>query len=183
MRIAWCALLVGLGLALAAPPAAAQSVTAAVIIDMPPPGTGTSRPLSFGTRVAGQTVDTGPGSEANAASAKFQWTGIAKNVSFTVQFSAVPLQQGATTITPDYAPGGSHYGTFCIRRGTTACGDANTRTGTFNASSAWSENTNNTGPGNNDRVVEIWIGARIVIPASAPSGSYTGSLTATLTIN
>lgn len=169
--------------------ASAQIMNTAVSITAAPVGSNVLQNLSFGTRTPGQTVDTGPGS--NGQGAIWEFTGLAKNVSITLDFSAT-LLENASTDQLSVSYGNAGYGTWCTRKATAACGDANTNVADFNPGNisdtgpgqigSVTANTNNTGTGNNDRVLTVWVGARLPIPASTPSGAYSGTLTVTVTI-
>lgn len=180
-------------LALVGIPAAlqAQAVNVGVTVTLPPVGGGGTRALSFGTsRLPGDNIDTGAGSEANAQSAKWAFTGLAKSRTINVSLSSTALTAGPYQMLASYNT--AAYGSWCTRKDTDTCAGASATTGTFNPGNVsatgpgtigtFSATTSANGAGNNDRVLEIWVGSKLSIPANQPSGTYTGSITATITV-
>lgn len=170
--------------------AGAQSVAGAVnssaTIDMEVTGGGV-RNLDFGTVAPGGSVDGGAGSEANASSAKWEFTGLKKNRTIALSFTLpANLTNGAATIPVTWSNAG--YGSWCTRIDTdpiSNCGAAGTNTGTFDPAGAnITASTSLTGNANNNRVLTVWVGAKLgnpTIPANAPPGLYSGTATLVIT--
>jgi hypothetical protein len=133
--------------------------TASVTMTLAAGGTvASSTALNFGTQVQGATNVTVAASSANAAA--FTLTGGSASHAYTVTWSTVPLTQGATTIpfTPSVIGGSTNAqgSASSITSGSTVSSDA--------TGSAW-----------------LWVGGTIAsIPSSAPTGSYSGTVTLSL---
>jgi hypothetical protein len=161
---------------LAAP---AQGQTAAVNTSlevlMPPATGGGVRNLAFGSINPGGTSDTGPGSEANVNTAKWSFSGLAKNQAITLTITLPgSLTRGPSTLPITWPP---NYGSWCSYIEGDACAGSTAFTpsaGTFNVTA-----TTAGGAGNNNRVLDVWIGGRLSVPAGAVAGLYTATMTLT----
>lgn len=175
-------------LALAAAPLRGQSetqlLTATATILEPPMTGGGLRSIDFGSVAIGGSADTGPGAEGSTNTAKWEFGSLRKSASVQLTFTLPNLTRGTHSLPVTWANPG--YGTWCTRRAPateTACGGAGTLTGSFNPGTPGTISTTPAGAGNNDRILTIWVGARIVnVPANLPPGTYTGTATLVITI-
>jgi hypothetical protein len=167
-----------LALPLLGSPLHAQSpVGTSLMVNLPPVSGGGARNLAFGSLAPGSTADTGPGSEANASTAKWQFTGLQKNAGYEMTFTLpATLTKGASVLTITWP---ANYGRWCSYRAADTCAG-----GTAFTPSAGSFVVNATtaaGPGNNDRVLDVWIGGQLAVPGDARAGLYAGTLSMTIT--
>lgn len=166
----------------------AQSINASmnpnVTIALAPVTGGGVRNIDFGTISVGGTADTGPGNEANTSTAKWEFGNLKKNETVTLTFSLPTLTKGSSTLPVQWSNAG--YGSWCTRRdpdGVGTCGGVNTEVGTFNPGSGGASAHTPTGPGNNDRILTVWIGAKVTaLPPNMAPGLYSGTISLTMTI-
>jgi hypothetical protein len=157
--------------------AQAQSVNAAVnpaaTIVVQASGGGV-RSLGFGTIAPSGSADTGAGTETNASSAKWEFTGLPKNISVALNFTLpTDLVNGTSNLPVNWNNAG--YGSWCARRSTTAvtgCGGAGTGVATFNPSVATSASTTGAGSAASFRRSPPRL-FRARIRRRSPSRSYT----------
>lgn len=151
------------------------SLSSSLTVNLPPVSGGGVRNLSFGSINPGGTADTGPGLESNAGTAKWSFSGLQRNATYNVVFSLpFSLTRGSSTLTITYPAG---YGAWCSYIAGNACAGVTTFTPDNTTTFAM---TTPAGPGNNNRVLDIWVGGQISVPATAQAGLY--SATASLTI-
>ena len=147
------------------------------------------RNLDFGTLPAGGSADTGPGQEALPANgtttAKWEFGGLKKNRTVTLTFS-LPSAVTRGAVSLPIAWNNPGYGRWCTRVNTTpvtGCGGPGTTQATFNPAGAPVSLVVQPGTSNNNRFVTVWAGAKLgnpTIPANAPPGLYTATVTLTI---
>ncbi len=152
------------------------AVNSSLTVNLPPMSGGGVRSLAFGSIAPGGTADTGAGLETNTRTAKWQFTGLQRNATYNAVFTLpASLVKGSSTLPITYP---AAYGRWCSYIAGNTCAGGTTFTPTSGTTVA---TTTPTGAGNNNRVLDLWIGAQISVPGSAQAGLYSGTASLTIT--
>jgi hypothetical protein len=161
---------------LGAPLYAQSFVNTSLTVNLPATTGGGVRNLAFGNVAPGGNADTGPGQETNANTAKWSFGALPKTMALSLNFTLpATLTKGSSTLNIVWP---AAYGSWCSYRAAETCAASTTfnpQAGSFTVTA-----TTAGGAGNNDRVLDVWLGAQLTVPADAQAGLYSGVLTLTI---